>query len=110
MYRSEGTRLGVTSGESSSALDESRTAGQQRGPVTPDAGWTTPCPVSRLSRYVTQRERGIMYLTVRLTPWAMERITRDYLKSDRLTKAALKASLRDMPDTEFHTVATPVSR
>lgn len=51
-----------------------------------------------------------MYLTVRLTPWAMERITRDYLKSDRMTKAALKASLRDMPDTEFHTVATPVTR
>lgn len=45
------------------------------------------------------------YLTVRLTPWARERIARDYLKSpDRMTKAGLRASMAAMPDTEFHTV------
>jgi len=52
------------------------------------------------------------YLTVRLAPWAMERITRDYLTSTpagpgkaprirKMSKVALRASLADFPDTEF---------
>jgi hypothetical protein len=51
------------------------------------------------------------YSTVRISPWAMERIRKNYLKNpDRMTKAALKASLADVPGTEFHTVATPEQR
>lgn len=52
------------------------------------------------------------YLQVRLTPWAMERIVKNYLtrphgdgtKQVRMSKVALRASLADMPDTEFHTI------
>lgn len=45
------------------------------------------------------------YLTVRLAPWAMDRIARDYLKNpSRMTKSALRASLTNVPDTEFQTV------
>jgi len=46
-------------------------------------------------------------LTVRLTPWATDRILKNYCKGNTVTKAALRQSLRDMPDTEFWTIATP---
>jgi hypothetical protein len=46
-------------------------------------------------------------MTVRLTPWARERIVKAYCQSGHVTKTALRMSLRDFPDTEFHTVATP---
>ena len=44
------------------------------------------------------------YMTVRLTPWAAERIAKDY---GSVSKKSLRQSLRDFPGTEFHTVATP---
>ena len=50
------------------------------------------------------------YLTVRLTPWATDRILRDYCKGKRVTKTALRQSLREFPDTEFHTVGGPGER
>lgn len=43
-------------------------------------------------------------LSVTLAPWAVARIIRDYGKpgATRVTKAMLRQSLRDFPDTEFH--------
>jgi hypothetical protein len=42
-------------------------------------------------------------LAVTLTPWAVQRITGAV--NGRVTKTALKKSLVDFPDTEFHTIA-----
>ena len=44
------------------------------------------------------------YLTVRLTPWAETRITKNY---GAVNKSTLRQSLREFPGTEFWTVATP---
>ena len=44
---------------------------------------------------------------VRLTPWAADRIRKAYCTTSTVTKTALRASLRDLPDTEFWTIATP---
>ena len=43
-------------------------------------------------------------VAVRLTPWAKQRIIKAYCKTERVTKSAIRASLREFPDTEFHTV------
>jgi len=48
-----------------------------------------------------------MFLTVRLTPWATERIVKNYCKGKVVTKTALRQSLREFPDTEFHTAGQP---
>jgi len=61
------------------------------------------------------------YATVRLTPWAAERIIRDYCtrsplgpgkpaRVGKVSKTAIRQSLKDLPGTEFHTVETPVMR
>lgn len=50
------------------------------------------------------------YMQVRLTPWALQRIRKDYCKTNKVTKAALRQSLRDLPGTEFHTIASVVQR
>lgn len=42
-------------------------------------------------------------LTVRLTPWARNRIAATY---GGINKTAIRNSIRDFPGTEFHTVAT----
>ena len=44
------------------------------------------------------------YMTVRLTPWATDRINKNY---GAVNKMNLRKSLKDFPDTEFHTVSTP---
>lgn len=50
------------------------------------------------------------YLQVRLTPWAKQRIVKTYCKTDRITKTAIRQSLKDLPGTEFHTIPTPTER
>jgi hypothetical protein len=44
-------------------------------------------------------------MQVRLTPWAEKRIIRDY---GRVNKTTLRQSLKDLPGTEFHTIANPI--
>lgn len=41
-------------------------------------------------------------LAVTLTPWAVQRITGS--STGRVSKAALKKSMTEFPDTEFHTI------
>jgi len=45
-------------------------------------------------------------LLVRLTPWAKQRIITNY---GSINKTTMRKSLRDFPDTEFHTVWTPTN-
>lgn len=44
-------------------------------------------------------------MIVRLTPWAAQRITRDY---GGVSVETIRQSLKDFPATEFHTVWTPI--
>lgn len=49
----------------------------------------------------------MQYIQARLTPWAAERIRKDY---GGVNKTALRKSLADFPGTEFHTIASVVQR
>jgi hypothetical protein len=44
------------------------------------------------------------YMHVHLSPWAEERIIKAH---GSISKASIRKSLRDFPDTEFRTIATP---
>lgn len=47
------------------------------------------------------------HLQARLTPWAKQRIERDYGK---VSKKTLRQSLAEFPGTEFHTIASGPQR
>jgi hypothetical protein len=43
-------------------------------------------------------------INARLTPWATQRISKRYCDGGKVTKQALRQSLRDYPKTEFWTM------